>query len=273
MTRVEWRHTVETSRFLRVLAATALGAIGSLFVLGAGLLAFVVATSLLAGEIAVLAVIAFAGVLLARRLAVHVALVGRGDVDFSVFGSTRLFVAASVAWAVVIAAFLAFDAPIVVVQVGVLVAVFVFLPVVAGLRSEGYVDTETGVLHVRNRDTDLVLVNGVSRYSLGPLTILRVRYYTGAGSTPPRLFGVPAGDAAGIESALESSDAEPPARDGNPLVAKTLYAFGVGALALAAGLVYFAFERGGDAAVVGTYAAVLAALFGAVFLWLGSVEG
>lgn len=273
MTRVEWRHTIETSRLLRVLAATALGAIGSVFVLGAGLLAFVVATSLLAGEIAVLAVIAFAGVLLARRLAVHVALVGSGDVDFSVFVSTRVLVAASVVWAVAIAAVLALDAPFVVVQVSVAVAVFVLLPAVAALRSEGYVDTKTSVLHVRNRDTDIALVDRVSRYSLGPVAVLWVRYHDGAGATAPRLFGVPATDATAIETALEASDTAPPDYDGNLLVAKTLYAFGLGASAFAVALAYFAFQRGGDAAVVGTYAALLAGLFGVLFLWLGYVEG
>lgn len=273
MTRVEWAYTVETSRLLRVLAATALGAVGSVFVLAAGFVVFLVATSLLAGEVAILALFVFGGLLFARRLAVHAALVGSGDVGFAEFLSPRDLLVASVAWAVAIAGLLALDVPLLVVQAGAALAVFGFLPVVAALRSEGYVDTDAGALHVNDSDTPLAAVKSARTYRFGPVTVLRVHYHGGTGASVPRLLGVPAEKAERVRAALETDVGDPPESDRNPLVTRTLYGFGLCSLALAAAFAYLGLQRGGDAAVVGTYAAVFGALFGAIFLWLGYVEG
>lgn len=273
MTRVEWTHTVETSRLLRVLTVAALGAIGSVFLLVGALLVFVVGTSLAAGEFAVLGLLLGASLLLGRRLIVSATLVRRGEGGILRLLSARELLAASVAWAVVIAILLALDAPDWVALSALLLAVFVLLPVVALLRSEGFVDTGAGVLDVDMSEASLAAVASVSRYELGPVTVLRIRYHGGtAGASAPRLFGVPSDTAAHIQTALEASDGEPQVSERNPLITRTLYGFGVALFGFVAVLGYYASQQRGDAVVLAAYAAVIAALFGALFVWLGYVE-
>ena len=268
-----WRHTVETSRLLRVASLVAMGAIGSVLVLGvAGAVGLVVA-SVLAGEFAVLAVLAAAAVLLGRRLAFHAALAANTEGGFLGTFSRPEVLAASVAWAVAFVALAVLDAPRAVLFASFVVAVFGLLPLVALLSSEGEVDTAVGELRVGNHEVPLAAIDGVSPYDLGPVALLRVRYHDGAGGpTAPRLLGVSAADADRVRGALESRTGAPPAPTGNPGVEKALYAFGVGALGVAAALGYYAFREGGDAAVMVGYAAAMAALFGVLFLWLGAVE-
>ncbi|MUV59865.1 hypothetical protein [Halobacterium sp. CBA1126] len=274
MTRVEWRHTAETSSFLRALALAAFGAVGGLLVLVAALAAFVVATSLLAGEFAVLAVVLAFALLGARRLATHAALARSENGGLPAFLSARELVTASVAWAAALAALLALDAPVWAVFACVLLAVFGCLPVAAALRSEGYADTEAGVFEANDSEVSLAAVDRVDRYDLGPLAVLRVRYHDGAGgASAPRIVAVPRERAARVRDALESSDATPSESDRNPAITRALYAFGVGSFALAAAFAYFAAAESGDAALVGSYVAVFAAVFGALFCWLGYVEG
>ncbi|WP_336037773.1 hypothetical protein [Halobacterium yunchengense] len=272
MTLVEWTYTVETSRFLHSLTLTAVGAVGGLFVLVGALGAVVLGGSLLAGELAVLAVAAGLAVLFARRLALNVALAGR-EPGLREYFSARELLGASAAWAAAYGAALWLDAGTTVVRVCVFGAALVCLPLGAALRSEGRVDTDEGVFEANGTEVPLAAVDAVSRYDVGPVTVLRVRYHEGAGGTrAPRLLGVPRADAGRVRAALEASEAAPPDRDRHPLVAKTLYAFGAAAFALAAGLAYYGVRAGGDAAVVGVYAAAFAALFGAIFAWLGYVE-
>lgn len=274
MTRVEWTHTVETSRLLRALAVAAFGAIGSVFVFAAALLLYVVGAALSSGEFAILGVLLAATLLLGRRLVTHAALVRHGDGGINRLLAVRELLAASVAWAAVVVVLLRLDAPNWVAFGGLLLAVFVFLPTVSVLRSEGYVDTDDGVLDVDSGEAPLAAIAEVSRYELGPVNLLRVRYHDGAaGASAPRLLGVPANAAAEIQSALEASDAEPSPSDRNPLITRTLYAFGVAALAFAALLAYYASQQRGDSVVLVAYAAALAAVFGGLFVWLGYVEG
>lgn len=273
MSRVSWRHTVETSRVLRAASLAAAGAIGSVLVLGAAGAAWLVVVSLLAGEFAVLALVAATAVLFGRRLAFHAALATHTEGGFRGAFSRLELLAASVAWAVALVALAVLDAPSTALFACFVVAVFGLLPVVAALSSEGEVDTGAGELRVGGREVPLAVVDHVTRRGLGPVAVLRVHYHDGAGSpTAPRLLGVAPGDAARVRDALESGTAEPPEPSGNPVVEKTLYAFGLGALAVAAALAYYAFREGGDAGVVVGYAATLAAMFGAIFLWLGAVE-
>ncbi|MFB6270894.1 MAG: hypothetical protein ABEH83_13190, partial [Halobacterium sp.] len=209
-----------------------------------------------------------------RFVAPEVALFSEAEFGLPDGLSFRCLAVSTVAWAAVFVVLAAADAPEYVLSALPFAAALVCLPAYAALASEGRVDTDAGVAHLRERDLDLDDVASVARYDLGPLTVLRLRYHEGAGYvSAPRVFGVLCGDAAAVRAALESSDAPPPAVDGNPLVAKTLHAFGAGAFALAAGFAAFAYRQGGDAAVVGAYGATFAALFGALFVWAGRQEG
>ncbi|MCD2204231.1 hypothetical protein [Halobacterium sp. KA-6] len=274
MTRVEWRYTAETSQLLRALSLAAFGAIGGLFVLVAALAVFVVGNSLLAGEFAILALVLAFGLLGARRLATHTALARSENGGLPDFFSARELVAASVAWAAFLGTLLALDVPSQVVYACILVAVFVCLPVAAALRSEGYVDTAEGVFEANDREVSLAAVDSVRQYDLGPVSVLRVRYHDGAaGASTPRLLGVSPERASRVRDVLESSDESPPESDRNPAITRALYAFGVGSFTLAAAFAYFALTEAGDAAIIGGYVAVFAGFFGAMFVWLGYVEG
>ncbi len=273
MTRVEWRYTAETSRLLWALSLAASGAIGGLFVLVAALAVFVVATSLLAGEFAILALLLAFGLLGARRLATHAALARSNDGFFDVLSARELAVA-SVGWAVFLGALLALDVPSQVVYACILVTVFVCLPAAAALRSEGYVDTDEGAFEANDRELSLAVVDSVRRYDLGPVSVLRVHYHDGAaGASDPRIVSVSRRDADRVRAALEASDAAPPESDRNPTVTRALYAFAVGSFALAAAFAYFAANESGDAVGIGVYVAVFAGFFGVLFAWLGYVEG
>lgn len=272
MTRIQWSYTVETSPLLHYLTLLAIGAIGSIFVLAGAGAVFVVGASLVAGQVAVLAAIALFAMLFARRFALHVELARREPGLREYFSGTEL-VAACVAWAAVVVAAFRYGGSSRLVYGCIVAVAFVCLPLVAALRSEGYVDTDAGTFTVNDTETSLTAVDAVSRYDIGRLSLLRVHYHDAAGgSAAPRLFGVPTDDAAHIRATLESSDGEPPDTDSNPLVARTLYAFGLGAFAVAVAFAYVGLRQGGDAAVVGTYGAAFAALFGVLFVWLGYVE-
>ena len=272
MTRIEWTYTTKTSRLLSALALAAFGVIGSLFVLGVALVAFVVVGSLLAGEVAVLAVVAGFAVLFARRFALNLAL-ARREPGLREYVSMRELAAASVTWAVVFATAVRVGVgPRVVFGCAFAVAL-VCLSVAAALRSAGRVDTAADVFEANDTEAALAAVDAVTRYDLGPVSVLRVRYHgDAAGPRSPRLLGVPRAEATRIRSALEASDDAPPEREHDPLVAKTLTAFGIGALVLAASVAVFGVRRGGDAATVGAYGAPAAALFGVLFLWVGATE-
>ncbi|MCD2199880.1 hypothetical protein LPA44_08225 [Halobacterium sp. KA-4] len=274
MTHVEWTYTAETSRLLRTLALAAFGAIGGLFVLVAALAVFVVGSSLLAGEFAILALLLAFGLLGARRLATHTALAHSENGGLHDFFSARELLVASVGWAAFLGALLALNVPSQVVYACILVAVFVCLPVAAALRSDGYVDTAEGVFEANDREVSLAVVDGVRQYDIGPVSVLRVRYHDGATSaSDPRIVTVPREDADRIRTAIESSEAEPPTNSRNPTITRTLYAFGVGSFALAAAFAYFALTASGDATIIGGYVAVFAGFFGLLFVWLGYVEG
>lgn len=270
MTEVAWQHDVETSRLLYALALASFAAIGALFAAVGALAVLVLGGSLLAGELGVLALFAAAGLLFARRLAVQVAVAHEQD---SPPVSWRHLAAASAAWAGLDAVLLAAGVPFEAVVVPHVVAVFVGLPLAAFLASEGAVDTERGVFSAGGGDTDLAAVEAVSRLDFGPASVLRVRYHDGTvGSSAPRWLGVPREDAGRVRDALESSDADPPASNSQPLVAAVLGAFGVGLLAFTGFLGYVAATGGGDRAVVVGYAAVVVGLFAWIFLWLAVRE-
>jgi hypothetical protein len=277
VSRVEWTYTVQSSRLLRVLAVVGGGAIGSVFVLVGATLVLVVGSSLLGGEFAILGLLLAFGLLGARRLATHAALFDTETPTVTDVLPARQLVAASVAWAVVVAALLAADVQSEAVFAALVLAAVGCLLLAGLLHSEGHVDTDEGVVVVDSggggSEATLASVDDVRRYDLGDIAVLRIRYHDGTGSSVPRLLTVPGEQAAAVERALVSSDAEPPEGDRNPLVAKTLYAFAVGCLALAAAAASLAVAEGGDAAVVGWYGAVFAVVLAGLFAWLGVVEG
>lgn len=278
MTRVEWTYTVETSRLLRALALAGAGAIGSIFVLvGVGLV-FVVVSSLLAGEFVILGLVLAFSLLFGRRLASQIALFRTDAPTLTDVLPARQLLAASVAWAVLLAALLAADVQSELAFAGLVLVAFVAFPLVALLHTEGYVDTEEGVVVADRGDgsgseATLAEVDRVRRYDIGRIAVLRVGYHDGTGSSARRLLAVPAEQADAVERALVSSDADPPESDRNPAVARALYAFAVGSLALAAGAGYLAVSEGGDAAVIGWYGAAFAVVLAGLFAWLGAVEG
>lgn len=273
MTRVEWTYTVETSALLRVLTVVGAGAIGSVFVFVAVGLVLVVGGSLLAGEFAILGLVLAFTLLFGRRLAGYTALFRSGTPNVTDSVPARVLLAASVAWAVLLAALLAAGVQSELAFAVLVFAVFVSLPLAALLHSEGSVDTDEGVLDADGGDASLATVDRVRQFGLGRIALLRVRYHGGASASAPRLLTVPREQADAVQRALESSDAEPPESDRNPLVARTLYAFALGFLALAAAAVSLATSEGGDAAVVGWYGAAFAVVLAGLFAWLGAVEG
>lgn len=273
MTRVEWTYTVETSRFLRILALAGAGALAGFFGLVAAGLVFVVGVSLLSGDFAVLALLLGATLLGARRLATSVALFDSDVPTAMDFLPARELAAACLAWAVALAALVALDIGSRAVYAVVVVVVTLCLSLAALLHSEGYVDTDEAVLDANRGEASLAAVAGVSRYDLGSAAVLRVHYHDGAGSSAPRLLTVPVAKADAVERALVSSDADPPESDRNPLIAKTLYAFALGSFGVAAAFAYFAATESGDATGVGVYVAAFVGLFGLLFAWLGYVEG
>jgi hypothetical protein len=271
--RIEWTYTIETSRLLRALALVGMGAIGSLFVLAAVGAALVVGTSLLDGNFAILGLVLAFTLLFGRRLAGQAALFNTDVPNITDVLPARELAAASVGWVVVAACLVALDVGSRVVYAVVVVVVTLSLSLSALLHSEGHVDTDEGVVDANRGEASLAAVATVSRYDLGKAVLLRVHYHDGAGASAPRLLTVPRERADAVQRALVSSDAEPPESDRNPVVAKTLYAFAVGCLALAAGAGYLAVTAGGDAAVIGWYGAVFAVVLAGLFGWLGSVEG
>lgn len=278
MRQVEWEHSVETSRVLRLLALAGFGAIGAVPLLGVLLALWLVATTIVAGDLEALGVILVVGVFFllfaGRRLLLHVELFRHRESGATLWLPVRELAAASAVWATLTVVIALLDAPFVVVYALFVAGIFVALPTVAALTSEGAVDTAAGELHVNQKTASLAAIDSVARYDLGPIAVLRVRYHDSAASAAsPRLLGVDRGDASRVREALESSTAEPPASDRNPLITKTLYAFGVGALAVASVLAYYAGTEGGDATVIAAYAAAFAAFFGALFVWLGRIEG
>jgi hypothetical protein len=272
VTRVEWTHTIETSQFLRALAVGAFSAIGAVFVAGAALLAVVVTSLVLAGAVAALVAGAALTALFSRRLVAQAALLEHREAFLEPL-STRAVVAASAVWAAGDVLALAAGVPLAAVAAVHAAAVFVGLPVAAFLRSEGAVDTDAGTLTANGRDTTLAAIAAVSRYSLGPATVLRVRYHDGAaGASDPRWLGVLPTDADRVADALEASDAPPPDSNAQPLVAAVLGVFGFGILSFAAYLGYVAATGTGDQTVVVGYATLVTAVFAAVFLWLAVRE-
>lgn len=270
---MEWRHTVETSRLLRVASLVALGAVGSVLVLVVAGVAGLVVALVLAGEFGVLAVIAAAAVLFGRRILFYGVLASQTDGGFVDPFSRLELLAASVAWAVAFVALALLNVPVEALLGCFALAVFGILPVVALLSSEGEVDTSVGELRVGDRDVALGAIERVARRDLGPVSVFRICYHEGTGgSAAPRFLGVAAEDAARVGSALKSEGHEPPEPTGSSAVQKTLYAFGLGALGVATVLGYSAVHEGGDATVMVGYAAGIAVLFGVMFLWLGAVE-
>lgn len=278
MTRVEWTYTAETSRFLRTLSVVGMGAISGIFVLVAIGAVFVVGVALFEGDFAILGLVLAFTLLFGRRLAGQAALFQTDVPNVTDVLPAWSMLASSLAWAGVIVVLLTVDVVSELVFGVIVLAVFLTLPLVALLTSEGYVDTDEGVV-VADRGTGsgsestLAEVESVRRYDLGSVALLRVRYHDGAGSSARRLLTVPLEQADDIQRALESSDADPPESDRNPLIAKTLYAFALGSFAIAAAFLYYASTESGDAAGIVVYVALIAALFGSIFAWLGYVEG
>jgi hypothetical protein len=278
VTRVEWTYTAETSRLLRALAVIGLGAIGGLFVFIAVGSVFVVGVSLLDGNVAILGLVLAFTLLFGRRLAGQAALFQTDVPTVTDVLPARELAAASVGWVVVAACLAALDVGGNAVYLFVVVVVTLSLSLSALLHTEGYVDTDEGVV-VADRgagsgsEATLAEVERVRRYDLGGIALLRVSYHEGTGSSARRLLTVPAGQADDVQRALVSSDADPPESDRNPLIAKTLYAFALGSFGVAAGFLYFATTESGDAVGIVSYVALIAALFGSIFAWLGYVEG
>lgn len=274
MTDVEWRYSAADSRLLAALVLAGVGALAGLAVLVGAAAAWVTVALALSGDYAAVGVVALLLLAGGRFAAPEVALYASEAFGLPAGTSVRALAGAAAAWAVAVAALAVAGAPSEALAALPFAVAFVCVPVYAALASEGSVDVDAGVARLRERDLDLDDVASVSRYDLGSIAVLRVRYHEGAGFvSAPRLFGVPREDAAAVRASLDASDAPPPPVDGNPLVARTLYAFGAGAFALAAGFAVFGVRQGGDAAVIGAYGATFAALFGALFAWAGRQEG
>ncbi|MDS0260868.1 hypothetical protein NDI56_15795 [Haloarcula sp. S1CR25-12] len=132
----------------------------------------------------------------------------------------------------------------IVVLVGVCMGVG--LPVAGLLATRGRIDPETLTLYVerdRNYTGGLAVEmrnwTALRRHRLGSVTVCIPSYAPGTDGSAPRLFVLPtsvATEADGVFQRALAASTDAPTRPGNPAVAVTLAAFGVGTLALGAGL-------------------------------------
>lgn len=114
------------------------------------------------------------------------------------------------------------------------------------LLTEGRIDPDERTLSIspshvdrpsRGRTVDMDTWTGLSRYSVGPIVLLRPTYARGIRGRAPRLIPVPvrvARDAAPVFEAALATPAPEPDRAPNPVVAATLVLFGLGTVALGA---------------------------------------
>ena len=175
-------------------------------------------------------------------------------------------VVAAVLGAVVIVAAFAAGPPL-------LWAAFLVIPFVAfagrALASDGAFDPQAGTLAYADSEIDLDDVTGVKRTDVTDYAVVRLSHDAGLGT--PGLLVLPrtAADAVvpALERAAESAD---PAESGSLALTATLVALGLGSLAGAAGLASVA--RTADQPAILHWAALLAGLFGVLFLWIAWKE-
>ena len=115
------------------------------------------------------------------------------------------------------------------------------LPVAGLLSTRGRIDPERLTLQfewARSRDGGLTIGmrnwTALRRVQFGPVAVCLASYAPGTAGGAPRLFVLPATVASDADAAFERALAASPetaAREGNPAVAATLAAFGVGTLA------------------------------------------
>ncbi|MBX0288118.1 hypothetical protein [Haloarcula salinisoli] len=160
------------------------------------------------------------------------------------------------------------------------VAMGVGFPVTGLLATRGRVDPEELTLRFEwgkrrpvTGDITVEMCNwtGLRRYRLGPVAVCLASYAPGTSGGAPQLFVVPASVASAARDSFERALATPvdePARDGNPAVAATLAAFGLGTLAVGAGLWLLADLPSG----IGLWIVAVCGTFGVLFLVLAARE-
>ncbi|NHN59314.1 MULTISPECIES: hypothetical protein [Halorussus] len=279
---VEWSHTVAESRLLRALAGASFGVLAAM-ALAAGVAAVAfTAGSFLSGRYGIAVALLFALLFTAARIAPQITAFRTGTSDRLALLHGALH---DSGW-LGLAAATAFGAGV--VWLGVRLGDIEFFLVVFGtiavpmvavsaLTSEGELRSDAETLTYCGTDIDLSALDGVRRVGLGGLVVYRLSYVAGAMTpTTPRFLVVPAGVDDALRAALDAGvAADPPESDPtNPAIRATLAVFGVGLLAFA-GLLLTVDPTGptprGGAVLV--YAALMAGLFGAIFLSLARRSG
>jgi hypothetical protein len=153
---------------------------------------------------------------------------------------------------------------------GCVVTGMVMLVVGAGLRSEGLVDTRTGVLEYGGTTVPVGAVRRIRSVQVGRLVFAVVGYHAGrTGPSTPRFLVLPADGLAAVERARTSTfDADDPAPDPDAhtvssAVRAVATMFGLACLA-AGPVLWLALPPGGR--FVAAYLGVFGLLFGALFL-------
>ncbi|WP_135852757.1 hypothetical protein [Halorussus salinus] len=273
-----WSHTPAESRLLRGLVALPVGVVSG-FALGLvlGALGFVVLIAL-NGRYLLAAGTLLAFVFALSRTAPHLLAHRTGDFDAAFRGlGARTLAAGTVAGVAVLA-------------VGALVLPDDLFPVFVGatlvgpllvaslFSSEGELDAEAGRLTYQGTDVDLSTLVGVGRWSVGGYVAYRLSYAAGAATfTTPRTLVVPRRVDSHLRDALDAGVAADAGDPGPSRTAVRLVAAAIGLSLFAfAGLLLTADPTGvastggssrGDAVL--WYAALIAGLFGAIFLSLG----
>lgn len=149
---------------------------------------------------------------------------------------------------------------------GSLVAGVAALVIGAGLRSEGAVDADDGVVDYRGRTIPLAAIRRVESVRVGGFVLAVVRYHAGrVGASTPRflVLSIPGRDA--IESSVSGSAAAPPeagAERGPTAVRLVAATFGVACIAV--GPVLWILVP--DGRLIAAYLGAFGLLFGALFV-------
>jgi hypothetical protein len=269
--RVSWSHGPADSAVARAFCYLQIGVLGGMALVFAGAVAGLYALTILSGNYRLLALLVLLTLVGGPASLLYLLpLIADPDqrppipeewAEFRRLNIVGAAVAAVLGAVVIIGAFAA-GPP-------VLWAAFLALPFVAfagrSLASDGAFDPRAGTLTYADREVDLDDVTGVNRTDVAGYAVVRLAHDAGLGT--PGLLVLPESVADAVVPALDrAAESADPAESGSLALTATLVAFGLGSLAGAAGLASLAGSV--DQPAMLYWAALVAGLFGGLFLWV-----
>jgi hypothetical protein len=277
MSSIEWRVTLSTSRALRACAYVALGAVGSLPVLGAALVAVLAVRALQAGNpggALVVVAVAVLSVPLSRRYLLPVLLDPRVR-DASLHPDARALhlrwlLGAAVAWGVVFVRAASVSPAL---PIALFAGALGLLVVAAGLRTEARVDPSSLTLRTGSRTTSLSGLRTVRSLRLGPLVLCWLSFERDTVSPrATRFLPVPSRVFPAVQTAFEDGVEATPDRGRAMPSAQRAVVLALGAALVAVGpALWVLLPQTGDARLVAAYAGALFGLLGVLALWYGTL--